>query len=247
MKLYHYTTFTNFSSIWIQQKLKFAEWTKCNDIYEREKIYRFTRQSLRFNGKEYPPGVIGKFKDEVFEEVKKYKQISFCLDDKDCEGYASPMMWGHYARDYQRSGVCIEIDSSKITFPQRVYKKKVAYRRDLLPTHVVGVDAEKDDAAQTFVLQNRNNLFFKKHWHWKFENEYRLISKECKELDISGAITSVYILGDDDITMQSIRRIVGDTKIINCLNVGGSNGLKLQIVNLYEYDDMQELIRNYKW
>jgi hypothetical protein len=26
MKLYHYTTFANFCSIWIQQKLKFSEW-----------------------------------------------------------------------------------------------------------------------------------------------------------------------------------------------------------------------------
>jgi hypothetical protein len=37
MKLYHYTTFTNFCSIWIQQKLKFSEWTNCNDVFEREK------------------------------------------------------------------------------------------------------------------------------------------------------------------------------------------------------------------
>ena len=41
MKLYHYTTFTNFCSIWIQQKLNFSEWTNCNDVFEREKVYEF--------------------------------------------------------------------------------------------------------------------------------------------------------------------------------------------------------------
>ena len=45
MKLYHYTKFSNFCSIWIQQKLKFSEWTNSNDVYEREKIYNFTQHS----------------------------------------------------------------------------------------------------------------------------------------------------------------------------------------------------------
>lgn len=39
MKLYHYTTFTNFCSIWIQQKLLFSEWMNCNDVYERERRF----------------------------------------------------------------------------------------------------------------------------------------------------------------------------------------------------------------
>ena len=57
MKLYHYTTFTNFCSIWIQQKLKF----NCNDVFEREKIFRFTLNSKIYNGKECPP--------EAFQEI----------------------------------------------------------------------------------------------------------------------------------------------------------------------------------
>ena len=61
MKLYHYTTFTNFCSIWIQQKLKFSEWTNCNDVFEREKIFRFTLNSKIYNGKECPP--------EAFQEI----------------------------------------------------------------------------------------------------------------------------------------------------------------------------------
>lgn len=247
MKLYHYTTFTNFCSIWIQQKLKFSGWTNCNDVFEREKIYKLTQQSLGYNGKKYPKGVFELFKEKVFEEVEKFQQISFSLDyDNDLKGCASPMMWGQYARDYQRSGVCLEFDSSKIKYPKglKVYKKKVSYRKKLIPTFMGGVDAEKEDAAQTFVINNRNNLFFNKHWHWKYENEYRIVSKECKELDISGAITSVYVLGEDNITLQLVKRIIMDTGKIAFLNVCGLKKLYLNPMNLHDYEELQEEIKN---
>ena len=135
MKLYHYTTFSSFCSIWIQQKLRFSEWTNCNDVYEREKIYNFTLQSKEYKGKKFSAEVFHQFTQDVFKEVGLYRQISFCLDYKDVKGYASPMMWGHYARDYQRSGVCLELDSSKIKYPRntKIYKKKVSYRKDLMP------------------------------------------------------------------------------------------------------------------
>lgn len=246
MKLYHYTTFANFCSIWIQQKLKFSEWTNCNDIYERGKTYTFTQQSREYNGKNYPVGVLREFSLKVFEEVDRYRQVSFCLDYKDVEGYASPMMWGHYARDYQRKGVCLELDSTKIKFPtnSKIYMRKVSYKKNLMAMHVAGVDAEREDAAQIFVIKNRNNLFFKKHWHWKYENEYRLISKECQELDISGAITSVYVMGEDDITLQSVKRIVMDSKMVEYLYVGGLNFLKLNSMSLYDKESLIEKMRN---
>jgi len=246
MKLYHYTTFTNFCSIWIQQKLKFSEWTNCNDVYERGKTYKLTQQSKEYNGKNYAVGVLRKFCDNVFEEVARYKQISFCLDYKDVEGFASPMMWGHYARDFQRKGVCLELDSTKIHFPtnSKIYKKKVSYKKNLMATHVAGFDAEREDAAQIFVIQNMNNLFFKKHWHWKYENEYRAISKECQELDITGAITSVYVLGEDNITLQSVNRIVMDSKKVEYLNVGGLDILKLNSMSLYEKESLIEQMKN---
>ena len=248
MKLYHYTTFANFCSIWIQQKLKFSTWTNCNDIYEREKIYHYSQQSKEYNGKKYPLGVLKKFSQEVFKEIEQYRQISFSLGTKRCEGFASPMLWGQYARDHQRSGVCIEIDSSKIKFPKgyKVFRKKVSYRTNILPTHVYGVNAELENAANLFVVENRNNLFFTKHWHWKYENEYRLISKECQELDISDAITCVYVLGEDIITLQSIKNIIQDVEKISFLNIGGLS-LKLQKTKLKDYEELQELIKNYKW
>ena len=77
MKLYHYTKFSNFCSIWIQQKLKFSEWTNSNDVYEREKIYNFTQHSKEYKGKMFPSEVFQQFVQNVFKEVEHYKQISF--------------------------------------------------------------------------------------------------------------------------------------------------------------------------
>ena len=247
MKLYHYTTFTNFCSIWIQQKLKFSEWMNCNDVFEREKVFNFTQNSKIYNGKVCPREAFKEFYLNVFEEIKRYKQVSFSKDYRDgIEGFASPMMWGHYARDYQRSGVCIELDSSKIKMPKRVkiYKKDVSYKKALIATHVGGVNAEKEDAAEIFVTKNRNQLFFDKHFHWKFENEYRFISKENNvSLDITEAITSVYVLGEDNVTLESVKRIITDTERISFLNVGGLKTLKLNPMNPYDYETIKEELR----
>lgn len=245
MKLYHYTTFQNFCSIWIQQKLKFSEWTNCNDVYERDKVYNLTQQSREYNGIKFSVEVFRQFKKNVFEEVERYKQVSFCLDYKDMRGYASPMMWGHYARDYQRSGVCIEFDSLKIKSSStnaKIYKGKVSYKINLTATDIGGVNQEKADAAQTFVVKNRKQLFFQKHPHWKSENEYRYLSKNCDCLDVSDAITMVYVLNGDEITLESVKRIVMDTHKVSFLQVGGKS-LGLNPMTTYDYDDLQETMR----
>ncbi|MBO5548570.1 MAG: DUF2971 domain-containing protein [Prevotella sp.] len=161
------------------------------------------------------------------------------------KGYASPMMWGHYARDYQRSGVCIEIDSLKIksSYPNaKIYKGKVFYKINLTATEIGGVNQEKADAAQTFVVKNRKQLFFQKHPHWKPENEYRYLSKNCDYLDISDAITMVYVLNGDEVTLESVKRIVMDTHKVSFLQVGGKS-LGLNPMTIYDYDDLQETMR----
>ena len=161
------------------------------------------------------------------------------------------MMWGHYARDFQRSGICIELDSSKIRLmpdKAKIYRGRVIYKKELTATHIGGVDAELEDAAQTFVEKNRKKLFFHKHKHWQPENEYRFISKDCEFIDISDAITSVYVLGEDNITLQLVKRIIMDTERISFLNVGGLKSLKLNPMNLYDYEEMKNNInRNNQW
>lgn len=246
MKLYHYTTFNSFCSILMQQQLKFSNWTNCNDVYERDKVYQLTDHNNEYKGKKFSAEVQRLFRENVFEEVERYKQVSFCLDYKDTKGYASPMMWGHYARDYQRSGVCIEFDSSKIKPSSSnaiLYQGKISYRKNLTATKMDGVDKEKVDAAQRFVIKNRKQFFFRKHFHWKFENEYRYISKNCDYLDVSKAITSVYVLNGDKVTLESVKRIIMDTRKVSFIQVGGLKSLELNPMSVYDYEDILETIR----
>ena len=52
------------------------------------------------------------------------------------------------------------------------------------------------------------------------------------------------MLGEDIVTLQTIRNMVGDTNKISFLNVRGST-LKLQEMKLSDYDELQEMMRNY--
>jgi hypothetical protein len=141
--------------------------------------------------------------------------------------------------------VCIEIDSLKIKSSSpnaKIYKGKVSYKINLTATEIGGVNQEKVDAAKTFVVKNRKQLFFQKHPHWKSENEYRYLSKDCDYIDVSDAITMVYVLNGDEVTLESVKRIVMDTHKVSFLQVGGKS-LGLKPMTIYDYDDLQEAIR----
>ena len=222
----------------------FSEWMKCNDVYERAKALRISQSSTVYKNKTFTAEELNDFTKKVFKELKAYKQVSFCTDYDDMKGCLSPMMWGHYARDYKRSGVCIELDSHKIRPDKKeamFYQDNVKYESKLPETVVFGVDLDKEGAEQEFIFNNQEILFFRKHPHWEAENEYRFISKDCESLDISDAITSVYVLEDDEVTSQAVELIVKNTKIISLLCVGGIDGQKLNPINMY---DLNEIKRN---
>ena len=50
----------------------------------------------------------------------------------------------------------------------------------------------------------------------------------------------MYVLGEDDITLQSVNRIVGDSKKIEYLNVGGLDILRMNSMNLHDRDTLME-------
>lgn len=238
MKLYHYTKRTNFRLIWEKKTLKFSEWTNTNDVFEREKIFRITYDSADYYGKRCDTETFRRFVSKVFEEIQLYKQISLCQDYDGIKGYASPLMWGYYAR-YKRgshfySGVCFELDYSKLNIEPLILSDKIKYVDNLESTDLKWIDEPNENiAAQRFVRDNIDKLFFYKHKHWWYENEFRLISKEKDFLDISNAISAVYVLGEDKSTINSVKQIVKDKCKIEFLNVGGLGELSLIATDLH--------------
>lgn len=247
MKLYHYTKFSRFPNIWKERKLFFSEWTNTNDVFERGKVYRITRESFESEGKCCGVDAFSIFQSKVFEEVMRYKQISFCVDSNNWVGYASSSMWGYYAREKNgediQSGVCIEIDSSKLKKSEYVYDGLVSYTEVLQPTHLNWREGDESHVAHEFVVENMDKLFFVKHKCWEHENEYRFISKNEEFLDISNSIVSVYVLGKDNRTLNEVKRLIGDDVKINFLTIGGLGQLELVPNNLLEHEKIIEELK----
>ena len=158
MTLYHYTSLDSFLSIWKSKTLRFSYSKNTNDFFEREKVCRITTNSIVHNGQRLDEHLIRNFQLEIFDEIDKYKQISFSTDYPDgIPGYASPMMWGQYARkqikegSYQ-DGVCIELESEKLVRPQFCfYEGQVTYTDSLKSPIVEGEDIAKPNAAEYFI------------------------------------------------------------------------------------------------
>ena len=150
MKLYHYTSIDSFKKIWESKSLKFCVSKTTNDSFERNKSLRLTKNSF-LSLKD--GGAIESFFNSVFREIDSYKQISLTKNYKTLKGYASPMMWGQYARRKTRyntwkDGVCIELESSRIERPtDSFFEGEVTYEEIVPMPLLEGIDPLQSDAA----------------------------------------------------------------------------------------------------
>ncbi len=223
MFLYHYTKLDSFQKIWESKKLLFSQQTHTNDIFERRKfIVGDLQQSSTTNGD------MNILVSQIFNEIKSYKQVSLCKDYPDgTKGYASPMMWGQYARSKENDiwidGVCIELDSSKIVIASGDhFEGKVKYSKELSNIHLNGFDFKQNNSIAKFVKYNMDALFFSKHKYLEHESEYRIVSKHDEGIDISNAITGVYVLDMESETFNEVFKLVRDPFLIYYMLKGGS-------------------------
>ena len=193
MKLYHYTKLRNIKQIWETKSLNFASTKLVNDPFER---YKF----VDLNYAIIPSGIsIDSFRSRFFDILYNYKQISLCTDyDDGTSGYKSPMMWGHYAREWNvkrnmyEDGVCIELDSDKLYLAD-ILNDRVSYSNNIPKVSLCETRFMEDMSFVDFIERNKKDIFFTKHKSWEHENEYRLISIQCTRLDISNAIMKIYV------------------------------------------------------
>lgn len=251
MKLYHYTTLEKFFSIWESKTLWFSYSKNTNDYFEREKTYVYSQGKFAEKEKVWGKISFSKVMKDVADELEKYRQVSFCRDySKNMPGYASPMMWGQYARSKNekgkwQDGVCIELDSDLFEKPHDLfYENKISYPPKMKAPYLHKINFSKEKAAERFVIKYRKLLFFTKHKHWEHEREYRFVSKYKCEIGISNAITGIYVLYNDS-TIKRIENIVKDDSLINFLFISGINDRKLEPMNLKEYRELLETMRQH--
>lgn len=197
-RLYHYTSFDTFVKIWLSKQLKFGEVSDVNDFQE-------AALNLSISNPRQIPLL------RPYLDVKKsYKQISLTMDyDSYIKGCMSTMMWGTYGD--RSKGVCIELDYEKLSLPKGALAGVVNYKSILdfsatLPSHL---KTAKD--VEVFIKKNKKNLFFTKQIDWNGENEYRILSKELDFLNISDAITAIYLTSNDSIECDLTEKLVNET------------------------------------
>ena len=230
-KIYHTTSLNSFLLIWAKKRLKFAPITGVNDMLE---------QAIEISH-ESPQLLPMLF---ALQDIRKnYKQISFTMDfDSSVRGYASPLIWGIYG-DKNR-GVCIELDYKKLNLPDSCFGGVVEYKKILNKKVEMPKEVNTINSLKAFIKSNQNRLFFTKGKCWEHENEYRLISDSDEYLDISKAITAVYVTNIDDLSFEIVDELLKDTNIhFGCIRVNKNDGMLYEI-DAREYKEQFMKARN---
>lgn len=180
-KLYHYTSFDSFVKIWLSKKLLFNDVSYVNDVYESNFSMRMhSLNSLNFT-------------NDFKRCRKEYKQVSLTMRyDSYMDGDMSPAMWGIYGRSGK--GVCIELDYDKLDLTGTIQSE--IFYEDPLPLPPSLDEITDIDKIDDFILQHQRELLFTKHKSWQFENEFKILKRDCQEyegVNIEAAITAVTV------------------------------------------------------
>ncbi|MDO6739392.1 DUF2971 domain-containing protein [Wenyingzhuangia sp. 2_MG-2023] len=196
-KLYHYTSFNTFVKIWCTKKLKLGELTEVNDLLEMN-------GNIQTESPQQTPLIF------AYKDIRtSYKQLSFTMDyDSYIKGCMSPLMWGVYGD--KRKGVCIEFDYKKLNIPNNFLKDIVKYFPAVKNVVTLPIELKTKKDIKNFVERNAKENFFIKQESWKGENEFRLISDKNDYLDISSAISSVYLTSYDSVECLCVEDLIKD-------------------------------------
>lgn len=164
-KLYHYTKFENAIRIIESNKLRFGRVGDMNDINEAYKRISYAhRSNVRT--------------EDVHNELKRYRQISLTMDDSSYQGFDISAMWGHYAE--KGKGVCLVFDKRKLLkcLSSDMHSCKVNYKRKF--KGYIHINSENIGKS---LERKRKGFFFTKSSDWKYEQEYRIITKVDSDTD----------------------------------------------------------------
>lgn len=235
-RLYHYTSFDSFVRIWCTQTLKLGDVKNVNDIQEKD-IPVITSN----------PQQIAVAQTFAKMRAENYKQLSFTMDyDTYLKGCMSPMMWGYYGG--KCSGVCIEFEFNKLKFPNDAIKGPIRYitylkRGVKLPTDL----ASKNDIKR-YIKKYFKDLFLIKQSSWSGENEYRVVCPNLDYLDISGAISAVYLTSYESIECKIVEKLLENTdipvKFLHYISVGKDNISMPRLTDTKQYREKMESAKN---
>lgn len=232
-KLYHYTSFETFVKIWLTKQLRFSAPEGVNDMMELSESIHPSSENV---------WMIFAYKDLR----SKYKQISLSMNyDSYIQGCMSAMMWGHYGD--KRRGVCIEFDYAKMPLnPKDMFHAPVKYKNVLHKDIYLSNDLKTITDIENYIITHRQEIFFTKQIDWKGENEYRIISKKLDYLDISNAITAVYLTSSESTECILVEKLVNRTIPVKQVFYTNQSGMCIPIISKLKTEDRRAEISKSK-
>lgn len=155
----HYTKLNCAIQIILSNSLKFGRLGDMNDVNEAYKRISYAyRTSVKT--------------ENVQNELKRYRQISLIMDGSSYQGFDISAMWGHYAE--KGKGVCLVFDKRKLLkcLSSDMHSCKVNYKRKF--KGYIHINSENIGKS---LERKRKGFFFTKSSDWKYEQEYRIITK----------------------------------------------------------------------
>lgn len=229
MSIYHYTSFDAFFRIWLSKELLLGEYKNMNDLYERQKFCGIDIGPKSGISKETRKQIDDPIAF-VFEQIAKFRQVSFCKDYKDgTKGCLSSMMWGQYAKN--EKGVCIEFDKEILLSGKTDYIPGDVSYDVSVPFITISSSyyaKEPEKRIRAAIVNNKDKVFFCKHKHWERENEFRIVSDTKSSISIKNAITCVYVQNPDSADTRLLKKLIMKkvpVKFIDLVTDGDTIGL----------------------
>lgn len=192
-KLYHFTSFETFVLIWLKKRLKFSPRIGANDIKE-------INTSIDF-GFHQPVLAL------AYEDVRAaYKQICFSMDyTTSIKGFMNPLLWGVYAN--KNKGVCIEIDFDKLNTTDTLHNP-INYCACAPSNFLLPKTAKSINDIKNYFIENQEELLFTKEACWEHENEFRIVSDKLSYLDVTNAISAVYLTSFESLEFEMVKELL---------------------------------------
>lgn len=169
-KLYHFTSFQTAMKIIESGALKFGRLSSMNDIHENDKLVLkdYSGQGKNIFNREWL--------DAIYDEIYKYRQLSFSMDKENKFGFDLHQMWGLYAD--KGNGVCLVFDKELICkrCGANMFYDQVSYDRQVNSSFISC--AVPNDIGNEIHSQVKQ-IFFHKRNEWEHEQEFRVL-KRCE-------------------------------------------------------------------
>jgi hypothetical protein len=165
---------------------------RINDPLESKSLFRMddNRSYEKLGGP--PRGRINKEKEKYnitcFTTDKNYGKISI-------PGWGLPKMWTHYGDNHK--GICIVLNKDKFikeNYKIIKFKGLVKYKLkfDFLTIGVSNFEtSNKNYYIDEFINTHYKELFFQKHYDWRSESEFRIVSFETNYCSIFESIEGI--------------------------------------------------------